>query len=78
MLTNLEESTAEQYSCPCLDIDELSIDALVAYAHVIGAVHEPEPGLRCIVAKFPGRPPELFTEDAFRRSALALSRKETP
>jgi hypothetical protein len=62
---------AEQYNTPCLIINNLAdwtANYLIDWAEEIGAIYEDEPGSICYVIQFPGRPQELYTENAIKRT----------
>ncbi len=79
-----DESYADEYSAPCCVItehafqairDELfSFEKIIEFADDISALAsegmEPE---SCYVISLPGRWPELYTEEALRRSILKLT-----
>lgn len=60
-----------QYKVPCVLIagaDPHTAGEIIEFARLIGAVYEDEPDSLCYVVQFPGRPQELYTDAAIRRS----------
>lgn len=61
---------AEQYSRVCAHLDgteQLTADELIALCHDNEACYDDGEDL-CLVIQFPGRPQELYTENALRGS----------
>lgn len=60
----MTDDYAPQFQTPCVLLDENDhdADAVIAFASRIGAYFNDEPGSRCLVLQFPGRP------QAMRRS----------
>jgi hypothetical protein len=67
-----------QYGVPCLIIEEaedvIDIDTLLEYATEQGALYHDGDDY-CFVVQLPGRPVELHTEEALRRSLERLRRQ---
>ena len=76
---SLTEDYAPQYNTPCVLLEPLQYDAdqIIDYAKRIGAVFLEDPESICYVIQFPGRPQELYTEEALRRS-LRLPQESKP
>lgn len=71
---------AEQYNCVCIRLDGSEIwtaDALISVCHEYEATYDDGEDI-CFIVQFPGRPQELYTEEALRRSFKgAAQQRET-
>lgn len=62
---------AEQYARPCIVLEgNETPDEVIERAWYAEALFDDGED-ECYVIQFPGRPPELYTEDALRRSLAA-------
>ena len=60
---------AEQYQTACITLEgNEAPDDVIEKALDAGATFQEEPGEDCYILQFPGRPKELYTESAIRRS----------